>query len=321
MAHAILVRTKGTAGGMIRRLHGDNAAWVDAARRRRVMMEVQMEISCGLQLQQQAVPEGKRRGNVMLITADRVIYAGLLGRPQTREFGSITLYVSLGSPFRIQVGDGAWEHVDMRVVQPGTPHQIASDDRMIGSLLIESETLDIDRLPAFLQPDNGGCDFPAVRAQLRASFMALAEGRVQVEAIRMQSDLFFFGETLPLRNLEPRMAAVVNRIRSQPCDCVSADDFAGQVDLSFSRFLHLFKTEVGTTFRRFRAWKRARSFLSYVNTELNLTDIALETGYPDSSHFSHTVRRYWGLTPRDIIAGSRRLSVINDGNAYPGARY
>jgi AraC-like DNA-binding protein len=284
-------------------------------------MEVQMEISCASRLQHRAVPAGKRLGNVMLITADRVIYTGLLGRPQTREFGSITMYVSLGSPFQIQVGDSPWESVDMRVVQPGTPHQIASVDRMIGSLLIEPETLDSDRLPAFLQPDNGWRDFPAVRAQLRASFLALAEGRVQVEAIRMQSDLFFFGETLPLRNLEPRMATVVNRIRNQPCDCLSADDFAGQVDLSFSRFLHLFKTEVGTTFRRFRAWKRARSFLSYVNTELNLTDIALETGYPDSSHFSHTVRRYWGLTPRDIIAGSRQLSVINDGNAYPGAGY
>ena len=52
-----------------------------------------------------------------------------------------------------------------------------------------------------------------------------------------------------------------------------------------------------------------------------MTDIALETGYPDSSHFSHTVRRYWGLTPRDIIAGSRQLSVINDGNGYRGAGY
>jgi AraC-like DNA-binding protein len=263
---------------------------------------------------------GKQQpGKVMLITPDRVIYAGLLGRPQTREFGALTIYVSLGSPFQIQVGDGAWESVDMRVVQPGTPHQIATVDRTIGSLLIEPESLDPERLPAFLQPDKGGCDFPAVRTQLREALLALIEGRVQVDAIRMQSDLFFFGEVLPARRLEPRVATVVNRIRTQPCDCVSAEEFAQQIDLSFSRFLHLFKTEVGTTFRRFRAWKRARTFLAYVNTELNLTDIALETGYPDSSHFSHTVRRYWGLTPRDIIAGSRQLSVINDGGAFLGA--
>lgn len=260
-------------------------------------------------------------GKVMLITPDRVVYAGLLGRPLTREFGALAIYVSLGNPFQLQLRGACWQSAHMFVVHPDTPHQIATVDKMIGVLMIEPENLDLKRLPSFLQPGDQGGAYPLVLAQLRDAFMSLIDGRVQINAIRTQVDQLFLGEALPSRKLEPRMAAVVNRIKRSPCDTFGAENFAEQVDLSFSRFLHLFKSEVGTTFRRFRAWKRARSFLTYVNTELNLTDIALETGYPDSSHFSHTVRRYWGLTPKDIIAGSRRLAVVTDGGNYISAAH
>ena len=63
------------------------------------------------------------------------------------------------------------------------------------------------------------------------------------------------------------------------------------------------------TFRCFRAWKRARSFLSYVKLP-NLTEVALQIGYPDSTHFSHSIRNVYGLTPTDIRAGSRRLAIV-----------
>jgi len=81
--------------------------------------------------------------------------------------------------------------------------------------------------------------------------------------------------------------------------------------LSFSRFLHLFKQEVGAPFRSFRTWKRARSLLHYVNRESNLAHVALDAGYPDSTHFSHSIRQVYGLKPKDIFAGSRRLAVYD----------
>ncbi|WP_309901090.1 hypothetical protein [Variovorax soli] len=37
--------------------------------------------------------------------------------------------------------------------------------------------------------------------------------------------------------------------------------------------------------------------------------MALDTGYPDSTHFSHSIRQVYGLRPSDILAGSRRLAV------------
>ena len=254
---------------------------------------------------------GRSRGRVMLISPDRVVYAGLLGRPQMREFGSLTVYVSLGSPFMLQRDGGEWLSAEMAVVSPDTPHQITTLDRSIGVFMIEPESIYLDRLPNFLQ---GGEPDPALVERLRQAFASLVEGRVSVEAIRGQVDDFFFGVTLPVRRLEPRIAKVVDAIKRQPADAPGAEHCAQQVHLSFSRFLHLFKDDVGTSFRRFQAWKRARSFLAFVNAELNLTDIALEAGYNDSSHFSHAIRRYWGLSPKEIVAGSRRLAVTHEGH-------
>lgn len=274
-------------------------------------MEIDIVSRPGISL---ARPE--KPNKVMLLTTGRLFYVGLLGQPATREFGAIAIYVSLQNPFRIKVGNGEWKRVQAQVVPPNTPHRISSADRLIGMFMVEPETVDMDGLPDFLQPEQDIENSPPSYERLRSGLIALMDGRVHVNDIREHFDQFFFAQDLPARLIDPRMSTVIDRIRSQPYGSFKAEEVACDINLSVSRFLHLFREEVGTTFRQFRAWKRVRGFLSYVNTRLNLTDIAMETGYPSSSHFSYTVRRYWGLTPKDIIAGSRQLAVIHDSNNY-----
>ena len=82
---------------------------------------------------------------------------------------------------------------------------------------------------------------------------------------------------------------------------MTAADCAASVNLSPSRFLHLFKEQTGISFRAFRAWKRARHLLHFVNEDINLAHLAQDIGYPDSTHFSHSIRRFYGLQPRAIF--------------------
>ena len=92
---------------------------------------------------------------------------------------------------------------------------------------------------------------------------------------------------------------------------VGAGDFAAQAGLSNSRFLHLFKQETGCSYRAYRAWKRARMLLSVINRPQNLARLAQDIGYPDSAHFSHSIRRYFGICPKDILRGCRRLQIVH----------
>ena len=53
------------------------------------------------------------------------------------------------------------------------------------------------------------------------------------------------------------------------------------------------------SFRAFRAWKRARHLLHFVNEDINLAHLAQDIGYPDSTHFSRRFRGAYGLSPRE----------------------
>ena len=125
-------------------------------------------------------------------------------------------------------------------------------------------------------------------------------------------DQLFFGEALPDRNIDQRIrrsAAQLNDFSDFSGSKMTAADCAASVSLSPSRFLHLFKEQTGVSFRAFRAWKRARHLLHFVNEDINLAHLAQDIGYPDSTHFSHSIRRFYGLQPRAIFSGSRDLAI------------
>lgn len=251
---------------------------------------------------------------VMWITPDRVFYVGLLGVPTARSLGSISLYVALESPVHISVDGGEWQTGRVAVVQPYTSHRVACDTRHIAVIHVEPESVDVAGLPALLQQASGLVACEDFRARvLHAHDVILSNGQ-HADAPMLDFDALVFGESLPTRSVDPRIARVLDRIRSDPSSQALAQDCAEQVNLSFSRFLHLFKSEVGASFRSFRTWKRARSLLHYVvDQRTTLTDVALGAGYPDSTHFSHSIRQVYGLKPKDIFAGSRKLRVIGPG--------
>lgn len=263
-------------------------------------------------------PVGTRRGGdrLMWLSTQRVFYAGLLGAAAERTLGGHGVYVAPlgGAPNRLCIGGGAWQSGDLLVVPPNVPHRVESAQPLVLNLLVESESVDPARLPHFLQ-HCGPVDAPDVVQRVRDGHARLvaASGRESLDSFNF--DTLFFGRPLAPRALDARIRQVIDAINADPAAPTSAEQCAASVKLSFSRFLHLFKQETGVPFRAFRAWKRARSLLRHVRQPATLTDIALDTGYPDSTHFSHSIRQVYGLRPSDILAGSRRLALHEMGTA------
>ena len=255
-----------------------------------------------------STPTPERRDRFMWLTPDRVLYVGLLGAPTVRTMGSVNVYVAHEGRIRVRVEGGDWTDTELAVVPPYVPHQVVSEARLINVLHIEAETVDLAALPAVLR-GCGAVDDAAFVQRVRQVRRDIAAQGAGLQLVPAQFDELFFGGALPPRRLDPRIQAVVDSIKRDPSAPLAAEDGAAQVHLSFSRFLHLFKQEVGAPFRSFRTWKRARSLLHYVNRDANLAHVALDTGYPDSTHFSHSIRQVYGLKPRDIFAGSRRLAI------------
>ncbi|HEN47223.1 MAG TPA: AraC family transcriptional regulator [Mizugakiibacter sp.] len=245
---------------------------------------------------------------IMLLTPDRVFYLGLLGAPSLRKCGALMLYASLDSPFSLCLDGGHWAQRELAVVPPHVCHRIITNAPMIASIMIEPESVNLTRLPdVFTGPS---CDETATLNRIREAYACLQTIDYEPRVKTLDVDCLFWGRALAPRALDARVAAIINKIRHDPTGHYSACACAAESGLSFSHFLHLFKQETGVAFRKFQAWKRARAMLYHVNRRDALIDIALDVGYPDSTHFSHTIRQVYGLPPREIFAGSRHLMIL-----------
>ena len=78
-------------------------------------------------------------GHLMLITPERVFYAGLLGRPRERCPGAFHVYVAIKGGLWLTTADGRESYGELAAVPPNELHTIASDYRSAICLVIEPE--------------------------------------------------------------------------------------------------------------------------------------------------------------------------------------
>jgi AraC-like DNA-binding protein len=103
------------------------------------------------------------------------------------------------------------------------------------------------------------------------------------------------------RHNDPRIATLVRMMLERPNDERLAEDWAREVGLSSSRFQHLFKEQVGLSFRRFRLWARMRIALRLALRGASLTEAALEAGLSSSAHLSAAFKGMFGISPSQLI--------------------
>jgi len=248
-------------------------------------------------------------GRFMLIGQERVLYAGLLGRPKERNLCAPSIYVSLAGALHMTTRGGRRETADCFLVPPFAAHRIEADDANVLNLILEPESVAPEALTE-LGFDDAAPVAGDLGDAMRAGYHAWRRADAAPSLTTAAIDLAFLGAVLAPRRLDPRIARVIAALRDSADYNTPASACADSVNLSMSRFLHLFKDETDTPFRTFRAWKRARRLLSFANEPANLAHLALDIGYPDSTHFSHSIRRFYGLQPRAIFSGSRQLEIF-----------
>jgi AraC-like DNA-binding protein len=247
-------------------------------------------------------------GHLMLITPERVFYAGLLGRPRERCQGAFNIYVAVKGGLWLTTSDGGDCHGEILPVMPNVRHTIASDHRSAICVVFEPESVPAGTFEELARRLSGP-EAASFAARIRAAHALLRERRYGEDITSAEFDIMCLGAALPRRALDPRVARAIVQIGRFSGEPVTAASCAAEAALSSSRFLHLFKEETGISFRSFRAWKRARHLLHFANQDINLAHLAQDIGYPDSTHFSHSIRRFYGLKPRAIFSGSRDLAI------------
>ncbi|MDK3016041.1 helix-turn-helix transcriptional regulator [Pseudodonghicola flavimaris] len=256
--------------------------------------------------------EASEPDKIMFVNRDRVFYYGLLGaRMKPRRPGGITFYLAERGDVRVRLGSGGWTAAPCIVLPHYCSHQVAIDCDRVFCLMFEPERLRPEDQAWLLAAGGAGPAQADWIARVRAALMPLAAAGGAQRLGTAGFDRLLLGTELPARRLDPRIDLTLDRFEQDLGEvALSAEECARQVGLSASRFLHLFKQETGASYRNMRMWKRARRFLEHATHDRNLTEVALDLGYPDSSHFSHSIRRTYGLKPRSIREGSRGLRLV-----------
>jgi AraC-like DNA-binding protein len=100
-------------------------------------------------------------------------------------------------------------------------------------------------------------------------------------------------------NLRAEIKNAITLIKSHDHNC-KIDEIAQQVGLSPDRFRHLFKEELGITFKNYIKWQKIRRAftLKLANQEMTMTQIAHDSGFSDQAHMSRVIKENFGHTPK-----------------------
>jgi AraC-like DNA-binding protein len=103
------------------------------------------------------------------------------------------------------------------------------------------------------------------------------------------------------RRIDPRIAQAARRIRDEPAAAISSSELAAEAGLSESRFLHLFRDDLGTSVRRYRMWVRLTHAGTAIAAGDNLTTAAMKAGFASPSHLADRFKATFGLSASQLL--------------------
>lgn len=238
---------------------------------------------------------------LVVLEKNRVCHVDRLGsRLDERVIGATVIYIGLEQPVTVLYRDVEPRIGRIIAVQPYRRHRIVAGRQYVCTVLVEPESVTDECLQQLVDDINGHA-LDASRLTDLLDFL-VDSARDPARLARSDGELSFdqlvFKRDLEARSLDQRIAKVADLLERKIDEQIGSNSCAREITLSASHFLRLFRESTGVQFRHYRMWKRARTWLHHIKTDASLTQIALNLGYPDSTHFSHSIRQTYGLPPR-----------------------
>lgn len=242
-----------------------------------------------------------------------MLFAGCLGRNALHSHSTSVLLAGLYDDFELSVGKGRWVTCRTAVIRAGTPYEFDAGGRPLAVIYGEPNVVSAEGLAALMRNVE---ELPGAVigrqgevAALRAIYEDPNSATWVAPAI---ADLVDFSSARARRQIDPRVARAIDRVarrerlESDGEDVPSVSTAASQARISTSRFQHVFKAEVGVSYRRYLGWLRMRTAVRDVVDGHNLTTAAHAAGYYDQAHFAHEFRRIFGAPASRSLANVRR---------------
>jgi AraC family transcriptional regulator len=251
------------------------------------------------------------RGTV-LVWDEQAIFLGLAADASLHESPAIKVCVALESGFGLRTAEtDTFANYESAIIAPGQPHAIdGRHNKMVMLLLAPETTLAQPLAPIYSRRGITRLSTEAVQ-KIRAIFENIdvdqsANDRVD-NVCQQMVEAIGSGESLPI---DSRVAQSIQWIRSSREEGISVQEIAAGVELSESRFSHLFTENVRIPVRRYLLWLRLRDAMHLLAQGKSLTDTAHEAGFSDSAHLARTFRALLGIAPSALTKESTIFSFL-----------
>lgn len=229
-------------------------------------------------------------------------FLGSGGRGSIDPHSHYAIQLAIGAPagLKVQFGrKGVLTGCAGALIPSGAPHTIdVNDCEWTAVLFVEPETTEGKALTAmlegqarYLEPEQV---IVAANRLERAWRGDKDADKVRAACLQLVRDL---AQATSPEPADQRVLAAIRYLQDRVDQQVPLQEVAAVVNLSASRFRHLFVAETGMPLRTYLLWRRLLHVWTLLMQGETLSRAAHAAGFADSAHLSRTSRTMFGLPP------------------------
>lgn len=242
-----------------------------------------------------------RASNTITAAADRALYAGELEATGWHRHAAPVLLLGLSGRFALHWAGGSAECASA-VVDLGVDHAFDPRGETVALVYLEPDAPEARGLRQMTAAHGGILLEPARPVGARSAIEARLAGFDLPQLLRSR-----WSEVPPV---DDRIRRCLQLLRAPALAPARRADAAALAQLSDSRFNHLFRAEMGVSFRSYRVWSQVRAAILGLGPRFNLTAAALEGAFFDGGHFSRVFRQTFGLNPSSVLKPLREIRLL-----------
>ena len=233
------------------------------------------------------------RGNTLTLGSNRALYQGDMPATGWHCHAAPVLLLGLSGRFALHLAQGGVQTCHSALVDTGVEHLFDPCGEQVALVYLEPDAPEARSLrPHFAA--QGGVVFDAARpVKTRSSTDTCLRNFDMPALLRL--------DCRAAAPMDARIARSLQVLRQTGDVAAGRDAAAAQAHLSASRYNHLFRAEMGVSFRSYRVWSQVRAAMAALASNPTLTHAALDAGFVDSSHFSRMFRQTFGMTPSSVL--------------------
>ncbi|TGK64781.1 AraC family transcriptional regulator [Leptospira wolffii] len=254
----------------------------------------------------------ENRNGTLFYFGGRVLLAhkGLSTDPHSHY--AVSILISLSSPLKIVDEFGITREFKAAVLAPNTHHTLLAEECDL--IVLQLDPYGSDYAPIAARFGRKGIHeipFTDLESTLERCNLLFTENLSCSDARELFEDILTaVGSEKPAKvSLDPRILSATKKMQESLPGSVSVPELAKESGFSETRFMHVFKIQMGLPVRQFQLWLRLHEAAKLLKEGGNLTEASHAAGFADQAHLSRTFKRMFGVQPSRFLGANTNVTV------------